>query len=189
MKRTPQSKLMKKISDQWAEDALWGIPESPEFSSVERLMHEFQSHAAHEEQWLSEYRASAKEATDPLVRFLLALVVADEERHHELTVRMIGKLKEELEWTRSKGLAPRVYEPGPKGKRMLASISAFLQAERQGIKEYKRLKTQSQGMYRDVFSLLYSTMIHDSYKHLGILEFLRDKLAESQRGARKRKAA
>lgn len=189
MARTPRSKIIKKISNQWAEDAMWGIPESPEFSSVERLMNEFQSHAAHEEHWLSEYRASAKEATDPLIRFLLALVVADEERHHELTNRMIAKLREELGWTRSKGLAPRVYEPGPKGKQLLATISSFLEAERKGIKEYKRLKTQSQGMYRDVFSLLYSTMIHDSYKHLGILEFLRDKLAESQRGARKRKVA
>lgn len=189
MPRAPRSALSKKISNQWAVDALWGIPESPEFSSVEGLMHEFQSQVAHEEHWLSEYRASAKEATDPLIRYLLALIVADEERHHELIGRMIAKLKEELAWSRSQGLAPRTYEPGPKGKRLLVSIGNFVEAERKGIKEYKRLKTQSQGMYRDVFSLLYGTMIHDSYKHVGILEFLRQKLQEGQRSGRKRKVA
>lgn len=189
MARAPQSTRIKKISHQWAEDALWGIPESPEFSSVEALMHEFQSHAANEAHWLSEYRACAEVATDPLIRFLLSLIVADEERHHELTKRMIAKLKEELTWTRSKGLTPRLYEPGPKGKRLLASVSNFLEAERKGIKEYKRLKAQSQGMYRDVFSLLYGTMIHDSYKHVGIIEFLREKLQEGQRSGRKRKVA
>lgn len=189
MARTPRSKMIRKISDQWAEDAMWGIPESPEFSSVERLMHEFQTHAEHEEHWLAEYRTRAQEASDPLIRFLLALIVADEERHHELTGRMVTKLREELTWSRSQGMPRRVLEPGVKGKQLLASINRFVDAERQGIKEYKRLKTQSQGMYREVFSLLYGTMIHDSYKHLGILEFLRDRLAEGRQGARPRKAA
>ena len=41
---------------------MWGIPESPEFSSVQRLMNEFQSHATHEEQWLSDYQVIAKES-------------------------------------------------------------------------------------------------------------------------------
>ncbi|MBM4263627.1 MAG: hypothetical protein FJ145_19645 [Deltaproteobacteria bacterium] len=189
MARTPRAKMVRKISNQWAEDAMWGIPESPEFSSVERLMHEFQSHAEQEERWLEEYRASAKEASDPLIRFLLALIVADEERHHDLTGRMVTKLREELAWSRSKGLPRRALEPAAKGKQLLVSINRFIEAERQGIKEYKRLKTQSQGMYREVFSLLYGTMIHDSYKHLGMLEFLRDRLAEGRSGARQRKLA
>lgn len=187
MARRSRATLIKKISHQWEEDARWGIPEAPEYSSVEGLMHEFQSHIAHEAHWLAEYRASAEEAADPLIRFLLSLIVADEERHHELTLRMIAKLKEELAWTRSKGLMPRLYEPGAKGKRLLASVGSFLEAERKGIKEYKRMKALSQGMYRDVFSLLYGTMIHDSYKHVGILEFLRDKLQEGQRSSRRRK--
>src|SRR5512139_3100491 len=139
MAHTRRSRLIKALVSQKAEDAMWGIPESPEFSSVQRLMNEFQSHAGNEERWLVDYNEFAQEATDPLIRFLLGLVVADEERHHELTSRMIGKLKDELAWTRREGSARRPVERGEKAKRMLASVESFLKAERQGIKEYERL--------------------------------------------------
>ena len=186
MVRSPRSKAIKAIANYWAEDAMWGVPESPEFSSVQRLMNEFQSHANHEEQWLTNYQAIAKESSDPLIRFLLGLIVADEQRHHELTNRMIAKLKDELAWTRSEGLARRVYEKGAKRTQLLSSVERFLDAERKGIKEYEGLKKESQGLYRDVFALLYTTMIHDSHKHIGILEFLRRKLKESRQVNRKR---
>jgi hypothetical protein len=57
-------------------------------------------------------QAIAKESSDPLILFLLGLIVADEQRHQELTNLMIAKLKDELAWTRSEGLARRVYEKG-----------------------------------------------------------------------------
>jgi len=59
-------------------------------------LNEFQSHASHEERWLPSYKEIAKESEDPLIRFLVGLVVADDERHHELTSRMMAKLKDEL---------------------------------------------------------------------------------------------
>ena len=187
MARSPRSKAIKAIANYWAEDAMWGVPESPEFSSVQRLMNEFQSHANHEEQWLTDYQAIAKESSDPLIRFLLGLIVADEQSHHELTSRMIVKLKDELAWTRAEGRARRVYEKGEKRKQLLSSVERFVEAERMGIKEYERLKKESQGLYRDVFALLYTTMIHDSHKHIGILEFLRQKLTENRQANRRRK--
>ncbi len=186
MVRALKSKSIEIIAGQRAEDAMWGIPESPEFSSVQRLMNEFQSHADHEERWLSSYQELAKETSDPKIRFLLGLIVADEERHHELTARMISKLKDELAWTRSTGIARRAGESGEKAKRLLTSVENFLDAERKAIEEYERLKKESQGLYRDVFALLYSTMIHDSYKHMEILKFLRLKLKDDRHSARKR---
>jgi rubrerythrin len=187
MARKPRSSAIKAIANYWAEDAMRGVPESPEFSSVQRLMNEFQSHAKQEEQWLANYQAIGKEASDPLIRFLFGLIVADEQRHHELTRRMITKLKDELAWTRAEGLAPRVYEIAKKRKQLRSSVERFLEAEREGIKEYERLKKESQGLYRDVFALLYTTMIHDSHKHIGILEFLRQKLTEGRQANRQRK--
>jgi rubrerythrin len=188
MARSPRSSAIKAIANYWAEDAMRGLPESPEFYSVQRLTNEFQSHAKHEEQWLSDYQGIAKEASDPLIRFLLGLIVADEQRHHELMSRMITKLKDELAWTRAEGLTRRVYEKAEKRKQLLASVERFLEAERTGIKEYEQLKKESQGLYRDVFALLYTTMVHDSHKHIGILEFLRRKLRERERAAGKRKS-
>ena len=48
-------------------------------------------------------------------------------------------------------------------------------------------KKESQGHYRDVFALLYTTMVHDSHKHIGILEFVRRKLSDKGRTTVKRK--
>ena len=185
--RSARSAIIKALSRQRVEDYLWGTPESPEFSAVQGLMNEFQLHASHEERWLSGYKEIAKKSRDPLIRFLLNLIVADEERHHELTNRMIAKLKDELTWTRSQAAARHPVERGDKRKRLLRSVEDFLGAERRGIKEYERLKKMSKGLYRDVFVLLYTTMVHDSHKHIGILEFLRRKLTENQRSAGKRK--
>jgi len=186
MAQTRRHASIRTLANQKAEDYTWGIPESPEFSSVQRLMNEFQSHATHEERWLSSYREIAKETSDPQIRFLLGLIVADEERHHELTARMISKLKDELAWTRSTEITRRAGESGEKSKRLLASVESFLDAERDAIKEYERLKKESQGLYRNVFALLYTTMIHDSQKHMEILNFLRLKLKDNRQAARKR---
>ena len=143
MARTPRSSSVKAIASQKAEDAMWGIPESPEFSSVQRLMNEFQAHASREKRWLSNYQEISKQSDDPLIRFLLGLIIADEERHHELTNRMILKLKDELAWTRSAGAARRAGEKGEKAKAVLLLVKNFLEAERQGIKEFERLKKES----------------------------------------------
>jgi hypothetical protein len=188
MARAMRPKALEVIARQRAEDTMWGIPESPEFSSVQRLMNEFQSHATHEERWLSSYQEIGKETSDPQIQFLLGLIVADQERHHELTNRMISKLKDEMAWTRSSGPLRRTGEKGEKRKRLLMSVESFLEAERKGMEEYKRLKKESQGLYRDVFALLYTTMIHDSHKHIDILEFLRLKLKERGGTVRMRKA-
>jgi hypothetical protein len=59
-------------------------------------MNEFQSHVTLEQGWLSSYQEIAGETGDPLIRFLLALIVAEQEDDHELMGRMILKLKDEL---------------------------------------------------------------------------------------------
>lgn len=179
MARVRRSKSIKVIARQRLEDAAWGISESPEFSSVQRLMNEIQSQTIHEERWLSRYREIARESTDPLIRFLLGLIVADEERHHELTTRTISRLKDELSWTRPAGRPGGQGENREKADSLLRSVETFLQAERSAIHEYEKLKKASEGSARDVFTLLYTTMIHDSHKHLGILEFLRERLIQS----------
>jgi hypothetical protein len=185
MARALRSKAIKIIAAQRAEDEMWGIPESPEVSSVQRLMNEIQAHAAHEAKWLAGYQVSAKESNDPLIRFLLGLIVADEERHHEITARMIAKLNDELTWTRSSGTQRRAGEKSTKRKSLLNSVESFLEAERSGVKEYEKLKKKSHGLYRDVFALLYMVMIHDSLKHIEILEFLRQRLKEGRHSPRK----
>lgn len=177
MARGRPSKSIKVIARQRLEDGAWGISESPEVSSVQRLMNEIQSQMIHEERWLSRYREIANDSSDPLIRFLLGLIIADEERHHELTGRMISKLKDELSSSRPANPGRRDEKADP----LLRSVVLFVAAERSAIQEYEKLKKESKGLARDVFTLLYTTMIHDSHKHLGILEFLRDRLIQNRK--------
>jgi hypothetical protein len=66
-------------------------------------------------------------------------------------------------------------------------VEEFPALEREGIKECERLEKASRGFQQGTFGLLYKTMIHDSLKHIGILDFLRLKLLESRHAIRKRK--
>jgi rubrerythrin len=158
---------------------MWGMPESPEFSAVQRLMNEFQSHASQEERWLSSYREMARESTDRLTTFLLGVIVADEERHHELMARMIAKLKDELTWTHGEGAVRKPVENAESRQRVLAFVERFIEAEQKGIEDYERLKKASRSLNRDAFELLYETMVHDSHKHLAMLEFIRRRLSRA----------
>jgi rubrerythrin len=179
MARIRRSASIRTLAEQRVQDDIWGMPESPEFSAVQRLMNEFQSHASQEERWLSSYREMAKESSDRLASFLLDLIAADEERHHELLARMISKLKDELAWTHGEGAARKPVDGGAERKRLLAAVERFLEAERKGIAECERLKKASRSLNRDVFELLYGMMVHDSHKHLAILEFLRRRLQKA----------
>jgi rubrerythrin len=179
MARDWPPKSIKVIARQRLKDSAWGIPESPEFSSVQQLMTEIHSQTIQEERLLSTYREIAQESTDPLIRFLLGLVVADEERHHELTSRMISRLRDELSLSRAGTPQRRASRRSGKAEPLIRSLDLVIEAERGAIQEYEKLKQESEGLARDVFALLYSTMIHDSQKHVGILEFLRARLSKT----------
>ena len=187
MARARRSGSIKAIANQKVEESMWGVPESPEFSAVQRLMLEFQAHESDEERWLSIYKKIVEGADDPVSRFLLNLIVADEEKHRELIGRMVSSLKDDLASTRPEILAGRTGATGKKGQELLPMVERFLEVERQGIREYERLIKSSQGFHHDLFALLCRTMVHDSLKHIGILEFLRAKLRRQKKSGRGKK--
>ncbi|HEY3304280.1 MAG TPA: hypothetical protein VGL70_12165 [Candidatus Binatia bacterium] len=55
----------------------------------------------------------------------------------------------------------------------------FIRVEREGIKKYRELIRSSKGYYRELFVVLFESMIHDSEKHIKMLEFLRERLEEA----------
>lgn len=177
MASTRRDPLIRTLAKQRAADAMWGVPESPEFSMVQRLMHEFQSHAEHEERSLAGYRENAGQSPDPLISFLFELIVADEEKHHQLMGRMIAKLKDELVSTSAQMPARNGLDSAER-KRLVKAVEELIDAERKGVEEHEHLRKASRKLRRDVFELFYDVMIHDSRKHLAILDFLRRRLSE-----------
>ena len=181
MAQTPRTRAAKAITQYSADDYIWGIPESPEFSVVHRLINEFKTHEGDEEQCLLVYRKIADETGDPLCRFLLNIIVSDEERHYHLIGRMIASLKEDLASTRARPAAAPMAISGATARELGVMLERFLDVERKGIRDCQRLKKTSQRFRQDLLALLCETIVYDSLKHIGILNFLRRKLREEKR--------
>lgn len=162
---------------------LYGVqlnePESPEISEVERLMNEFEAHESQEGEFVKRYKEIAEKTENPVVRFLLRLIVSDEEKHHAATCAIVATLKGDLTWTKPEGALHGLYDLGEEKEELLSLTEDFIQLEKQGIRDYKELIKASKGYYRGLFVVLLQSMIRDSEKHVEILEFLRQRLKET----------
>jgi hypothetical protein len=76
---------------------------APEISPVERLLNEFEAHEAKEEKSLEQYRELLARMPNPVARFLLQLIISDEEKHRAVIHAMIATLKGSLTWTKPQG--------------------------------------------------------------------------------------
>lgn len=148
-------------------------------SEVERLMNEFTAHELHEAEFIQRYTEIAEKSHNPLVKFLLQLIITDEEKHSALTHAMASTLKGGLTWSRPEGAVSGFYDLGAEKEELLRLTNEFVKLERHQIKEYKKLIKTCKGYHHGLFVLLLRFMNHDSEKHVEILEFLRNKLKEA----------
>jgi bacterioferritin (cytochrome b1) len=161
--------------------ALYGLDESksgPEISAVERLMNEFEAHEAKEEKTLDEYRDLVVKSKSPVVRFLLQMILSDEEKHRAVTNAMAATLRGSLTWTKPENSIDDVVEVSNNNAHLLALTEEFIELEKTGIKEYRKLMNASEGYYHGLFTLLLQSMVRDSEKHIDLLEFLQKRLKE-----------
>ncbi|MFQ5917920.1 MAG: hypothetical protein ACE5I0_08945, partial [Candidatus Binatia bacterium] len=56
-------------------------PSPPEISAVEQLMNEFEHHEDQEGEFVTQYKEIAEKSKNPLIKFLLNLIISDEEKH------------------------------------------------------------------------------------------------------------
>ena len=150
-----------------------------EISQVERLVNEFEAHESQEGKFLKQYKELAAKTDNRLVKFLLQMIVSDEEKHHAITRAMAATLKGDIEWTNRDGAIRGLYDLKTDKENLLDLTGDFIAIEKEGINEYKALIHESKGYYRDLFVLLFRSMIRDSEKHVEILEFLRNRLKEA----------
>lgn len=158
-----------------------GMAAEAGISPVEALLNQLESHERQEQTFIDGYRSIVDRHPNPLVRFLLGLIIADEEKHHQVVHAMAASLRADLTWADAEGALASMGEIAADEKAELLRLTAeFIAEEKKGIKEYKALIKSSKGYYEGSFTLLLRTIVHDSEKHLMILEFLDRKL----RGAR-----
>ena len=149
---------------------------SDETSEVERLMNEFESHEMHETVSLQKYKEILEKTDNPLVRFLIELILADEEKHHTVLHAMTSTLKGSVTWTHLQNAIEGLYNLGREKDEILKVTEDFIHAEKKEVVEYRKLMRASKTYYQGLFTLFLAAMIHDSEKHVEILEFLRKTL-------------
>ena len=63
-------------------NAVFDLMKTPEgISPVEKLLNEFEAHESKEEQSLEYYRKTFDRLPNPLTRFLMQMIISDEEKH------------------------------------------------------------------------------------------------------------
>ena len=159
-------------------NTMYDLMRTPEgLSPIERLLNVFESHEAKEEKSIEIYKKTLSEVAHPMTRFLLQMIVSDEEKHRAVIHAMATTLKGSLNWTKPAGsLEGRGSAADVSGK-LRAATDEFIRIEREGISEYKTLLEESSGYYHGLFKVLIESMRRDSEKHVELLEFLRQSLA------------
>ncbi|NQU69097.1 MAG: hypothetical protein HQ514_01030 [Rhodospirillales bacterium] len=156
-------------------------PLAREISAFEEMLGQFSAHERHEQEFLNDYRGIVDRHDNPLVKFLLQLIISDEEKHHEVVRTMTSALQTDLTGIRGGGAdMPKLGALSEQEKDDLLDLTGeFIRAEAQTIKEYKALMKRSKGYHKGLLVLLIKTIIHDSEKHMMILEFIDEKLREA----------
>ena len=147
-------------------------------SPIEQLLNEFEAHEAKEERALEVYRDALKHMPNRSSRFLLQLIVSDEEKHRAVIHAMIATLQGSLTWTKPVDSLEGEELASLNGK-LHAVTEDFIRLEKDGIQEYKTLAKEISVYYHGLFKILLDSMIRDSEKHVQLLEFLKDKLKAS----------
>ena len=147
-----------------------------EISAVEKLLNEFEAHESKEENSLEQYRSATVLIKNPVNRFVLQMILSDEEKHRAVVHAMAATLKGSLTWSKPAGSLEGDSDDTAANRKLAAVTDEFLKLEREGIKEYKGLLKVSEDYYHGLFKILISAMIRDSEKHIELLEFLRERL-------------
>jgi len=161
-------------------DALFGLASSPEkISPVEKLLNEFEAHEAKEDRALEFYKGSIAHMPNPVTRFLMQLIISDEEKHRAVVHAMASTLRASLNWTKPPDRLEGVADLPTLNGKVRAITEELIHLEKDGIREYQTLVKDSSGYYHGLFKVLLDGMIRDSEKHVELLEFLKTNLRDS----------
>src|SRR5215470_17654418 len=96
-------------------------------SPIERLLNEFEAHEAKEEQSIEDYKKLLRGLPNPVTRFVLQLIISDEEKHRAVIHAMIATLKGSLTWTRPEGSLDAAGDLSAINGKLRASTQEFIE--------------------------------------------------------------
>jgi hypothetical protein len=87
-------------------------------------------------------------------------------------------LRGSLMWNKPQGSFEGTADLAVTNGQLRVSTDAFIELEKEGIRECKTLVKESSGYYHGVFKILLDSMIKDSEKHIELLAFLKENLKD-----------
>jgi rubrerythrin len=113
---------------------------------------------------------------DPAIRFIMQMIISDEEKHRAVMHAMASTLKGSLNWSQPAVSLDGVADETEIKNKLTAVTEKFIDVEKTGIRGYKKLLKGSSGYYQGLFQVLIEAMIRDSEKHVEMLEYLSRRL-------------
>lgn len=149
----------------------------PDRDFEHQLLRLLEEHGANEGALLARYQEIAERVeTDEAVRFLIEMILADEHRHHQVFEQMANAIRSFV-WELP--VEPRLPAAVRRNDPELHEATAeLLKSERQDRKELKELRsTLRHGPATRFDALMVDLMLHDTEKHIAILEYVHDHLS------------
>ena len=145
-------------------------------SQAERLLTELEAHEGNEGDSIENYRRVLADLRNPVTRFVMQMVLSDEEKHRAVIHSMVSTLKGSLTWTKPAGTLEGGADETAINRELVAVTDQFIELEKSGIREYKVLLKDSVDYYQGLFKILLNSMIRDSEKHVELLEYIRERI-------------
>jgi len=139
---------------------------------VEQMLRQLQAHEESERELLNNYRYAARLGADPGVRFLMSLILEDEERHHRLMAAMARDVKSSVLWLEDQPPLPPIENKTEDRPRLILQTERFLEIEDQNATQLKELKKDVKQLHSGLLELIVQGMEADTHKHIGILKYI-----------------
>jgi rubrerythrin len=161
-------------------NVIFGVAKSPEgISPVEKLLNAFEAHESKEDRSVEFYKKALAHMPNPMTRFVMQLVISDEEKHRAVVHAMVSTLKGSLTWSKPADSLEGTSDPAGVNGKLREATEEFIRLEKEGIREYKFLMKESSSYYHGVFKILLDSMVRDSKKHVELLEFIKGNLTDA----------
>jgi rubrerythrin len=119
---------------------------------------------------LERYERFAREASSPLHRYLVKLIIEDERRHHVV----LAEIAEAIAWGGVHDARPSIPRPveGGADAELIEETKKLLASEKSDRAELRRLRRRLRSYSGTIWPLLIDLMLRDTQKHTRILRYI-----------------
>ncbi len=149
-------------------------------SEIEQLLSRIEADEATEAQGMETYKRAAEASRDGGVRFLMNLIMEDEERHSRLLQAMAHDIRHSLDWSQDRAELPSIHPSAEDAAELQRQADRFIEVENENLKDLKGLRHAVKDLEEGMLDLVISTMEDDTRKHIEILQFVRKRVSQAR---------